>query len=336
LLGRHFGASLLPTQLTNLILLTEALLYGQRLKIACLARHLPIPPSFHHRQKRLLRFVANPRVSPQCLFVRLLDMSLALYGKQTLLPVIVDQTDLPMGYQGLIASLPYHGRALPFAYAIFHTDGLRGSQNQIENDFFALVTNLLSLRQRRPLYLLDRGYADVKLMRYLKQLKAHYIIRVPRRVWVQLPEYCGNLSGLNAVGAWLGVRYQRWQREPVNLATFWGKDRSGQAELIYLVTDLDPKFARSRYRQRMKIEEGFKDIKNGLGLKYLRLKVDMEAREGRLLLAVMVTTITTAYLYPWALAESPKVTKYATDQSFVSLVVLVCNCVWFAGAREYG
>lgn len=337
LLRRCCSSFLLPTQLTNLHLLICAIFGAARLQIAYLTRALPVQSGFHHKQKRLLRFLANSCLQPESFFIHLLDAILriqpALYG---LLTVVIDQTDLPMGYQCLVASVPYRRRSLPFAFVVFDDKKIKGSQNQIENQFFALVTNLLKLRSLRPVMLLDRGYADVKIMQLLRRLKAHYVIRIPRNVWLETRDYCGVAAGLNQVGNWLDVYYQKQQREEVNLTSFLGKGRDGQPELIFLVSDLVPERSRKRYRERMDIEEGFKDIKSPLGLNHLRLKVDIAVRIARMLVAVALTVISAAYLYDMAEQESTKVSKHAWQQSFVSLVTLVWRYVWFGGTREAG
>ena len=336
LIGRYFRSQLLPTQLRNLTLVVCAMLCGDQMRIATLSRNLPLATSFHHRQKRLLRFLANQHVQPQTCFLPLLRMILALQPRYQLIPVVVDQTTLPLGYEAIFASIPYLGRALPFAFVIFQPNAIRGSQNQLECDFFAQVAGLLQWQKLCPVLLLDRGYSDVKLIRFLRQLQVHYVIRVEKNVYVRLPGYQGSLRGLLQTGVWTSIHYHKKQPELVNLAAFWGKDRWGNQEMIYLVTDLGPELARERYRLRMRIEEGFKDLKHGLGFKYLRLKLDPEVRLGRLALGAMVTIIMAGWLYAWAVRDARQVTKRVRDQSFVQLVVAACRYVWYLRAAEFG
>jgi len=333
----HFSSALLATQLQNLILVVRAMLCAKTMQIAYLSRALPTATTFHHRQKRLLRFFANSHFQPATLFPILLTMILKLRPFTSQVPVIVDETDLPMQIQALFASIPYRGRALAFAFATFRRSGLRGSQNQIENAFFAGVTTLLRLRGLTPVFILDRGYADVKLMRYLGQeLKVHYVIRVPNNVWVAWPGYVGRLKDLMQSGQWVAVRYHRRDQELVNLVTLWGKDHNGVAELIYLVSDLDPANMQGLYRQRMRIEECFKDLKHALGLKRLRLRIDIEVRMGRVVFGALLAAAIAGYLYDWAVVSAAQVVKHVQEMSFVQLVVQVCRCHWYAAQREFG
>jgi hypothetical protein len=306
------------------------------MRIAHLTRTIPLNTNFHQRQKRLLRFIANVRIQIQPLFNQLLTMILKIQPYHDTIPVIIDQTNLPMGYQSLFASIPYHGRALSFAFLIFHYSNIKDSLNQIEKTFFAYITDLLKLHGLKPILILDRGYADVKIISYLKQLRVHYVIRVPNNVYIRLPGYEGILSGLHQTGNWYSVFYQQQVQELVNLISFWGKDRTGREELIYLVTDLDPEEARSLYQLRMRIEEAFRDLKSALGLKELRLKVNIEERLGRLVFSAVLAVVITAYLYPLVQSQFPQVTKKIKDLSFVQLVAQIYRVLWYPAIGKFG
>jgi hypothetical protein len=330
LLRRRFGSALRYTQLTNLTLLTLAALHGDSLQPAVLARRLQTQTTFHHNEKRVHRFVGNPRLPSTTIFDRLLGMILTISPKGKLVPItIVDETDLPGGCQGLVAAIPYLGRALPFAFYIYRYDRMRASQNVLEREFFDLVACLLRFHRLEPVFILDRGYADVELIRYFnEELKAHFVIRVPNNVYVSLPSYAGRLAKLGRTGQWEAVSYHRTKPVRLNLTVFWGKDRFGNEELVYLVTDLPSNEAQERYRLRMRIEEDFRDLKTTLGLKRLRPRKDVEQRVAHLLLVAMVTACVTAYLYPRALAEQLRVVRRQADVSFVWLVVIVYRLRW--------
>ena len=337
LLKRHFGRQLLATQLKNLFLLLFTILHGKSMQIAELSRRWPVAVDFHYRQRRLLRFLANRRIVVAQLFDCLLTMILARVSScRDHILVIIDETDLPNGYQGLVASIPFRGRALHFAFSTFRYGSIPGSQNQIENEFFSLVCDLLKLHNLTPIFLLDRGYADVKLMRFLKQLPADYVIRVGKQVWVQLPGYNGRLGGLNQAGDWRNVLYQQRVQEPVNLHTCWGKDKSGNPEMIYLITNRDPDVGQFSYQLRMWIEEGFRDVKSTFGLNDVRLKVNIEERLGRLVFGAMLAAVVAAYLYDRARSYACEVTKHESDLSFVRLVVEVYRRIWFPGQWTFG
>lgn len=328
LLKRRFGSALRFTQLTNLTLLTLAALHGGSLQPAALARRLQTQTTFRHNEKRVHRFVGNHRLPATISFDRLLGMILTLIPKGKLVPVtIADETDLPGGCQGIVAAIPYLGRAL--AFAIFRYDRLPAGQSVIERQFFSLVVCLLRFHQLEPVFILDRGYADIKLIRYFtEELHAHFVIRAPGNVSVRLPGYAGRLSKLGRTGQWEAVSYHGTKPTRLKLAVCWSKDRYGKDELAYLVTDLPAGQAQERYRLRMRIEEDFRDLKTTLGLKHLRPRKDVERRVGHLLLVAMVTAGVAAYLYPRAVAEQTRVVRRQSDVSFVGLVVMVYRLRW--------
>ena len=330
LLRRQFGSALRHTQLTNLTLLTLAALHGESMQPAVLARRLETQTSFHHSEKRVHRFVGNPRLPSIVIFGQLLGMILTLSPKGKLVPVtIVDETDLAGGLKGLVAAIPYLGRALPFAFRIYRYDRMPAGQNVIEREFFSLVACLLRFQKLEPVFILDRGYADIELIRYfIEELKAHFVVRVPNNVYVSLPGYAGKLAKLGQPGQWEAVSYHRTKPTRLNLAVFWGKDRDGKEELVYLATDLPAHSAQKRYRLRMRIEEGFRDFWTTLGLGRLRPRKDVERRVAHLLLVAMVTACITAYLYPRAVAEQSRVVRRQSDVSFVRLVVMVYRLRW--------
>jgi hypothetical protein len=78
---------------------------------------------------------------------------------------------------------------------------MSASQNAVEREFFSLVNGLLRLHGLVPIFVLDRGCADAELIRYFKHdLRAHFVIRGPGNVYVQLPGYAGRLSRLGRTG----------------------------------------------------------------------------------------------------------------------------------------
>lgn len=152
---RRFGTALRSPQLANLTLLTLAALHGGSRQPAALARRLETQVAFHHNEKRVHRFVGNPRLPTRLLFDRLLGMILALGPKGTLVPVAgVDETDLPGGCQGLVAAIPYLGRALAFRIYRYDSMPAREAQDRYrlrmrsEEDFRDLKTTLGRKRLR--------------------------------------------------------------------------------------------------------------------------------------------------------------------------------------------
>jgi len=86
----------------------------------------------------------------------------------------------------------------------------------------------------------------------------------------------------------------------------------------------------------MRIEEAFRDLKTVLGLKELRLKVNIEERLGRLVFGAILAIVIAAYLYPLAQGQFPCVVKRIKDLSFVGLVVQVYWVLWYPLVGKFG
>jgi len=181
MLKRRFGSALRSTQLTNLTLLALAALHGEPLQPAALARRLQTQTTFRHNEKRVHRFVGNRRLPSTAIYDRLLGMILALGPKGKLIPLTTtDETDPHGGCEANVAAITHQGRALPFAFSIFRYDRMPASQSVIERENYRLIPCLLRFHPLQPKNIMDRGYADIQLIRYFTQeLNAHHITPAP-------------------------------------------------------------------------------------------------------------------------------------------------------------
>lgn len=123
---QHLAPSWRKTQHENFARLIAALLERPTLCLSELARAWPASSQpLHGRLKRLLRFLANPRLDELALVRRWLQVSYrfgeALPGEaaRTVLPILLDTTYFEP-FAALIAAVPCGGRALPVALATYH------------------------------------------------------------------------------------------------------------------------------------------------------------------------------------------------------------------------
>jgi hypothetical protein len=116
--GKAFSALCRPVQ-KNLAVLTVAFLrvlgavrsgHGQ-LSLAALFRVLPTAGTPHAREKRLHRFLRNPRLDPRSVTDGLARLIFGSRGRG-LWPILFDQTKAG-ATQALFAGVPFQGRALP-------------------------------------------------------------------------------------------------------------------------------------------------------------------------------------------------------------------------------
>ena len=120
-----------------IILLRSARGWYGRMTLMGIARCLQTEGSVKSRYKRLERFLTNELFQVDNMVSGLYSM----VGDQAIdgmIPTLIDQTDMS-GVQVISASVPYQGRALPFAMVTFVYENISDSQNKIEKDFFCIV-----------------------------------------------------------------------------------------------------------------------------------------------------------------------------------------------------
>jgi hypothetical protein len=324
------------TQAANLAWLVVALLTKRRLCLTTLARAFPRPPvrrraapkhELLHRLKRLSRFLSNERIDPVALQLAFVPAVLARLGNPGVIGPVVDWTSWDTKRPGLVGAgtrpyqvltigIPRRGRVLPLLSVVYERDKLpaRGSQNRWEEE--ALTRVLRSLpRGVRPVVIGDRGFGRAEFIAYLQKRRVDYVLRVRRKA--QITPAAGPAWKLGADGLrpgetrWVpGVRYGTFNNRPrelwINLACTWcppdvRRAKRGQEyrEPWYLATSLGSlREAVAWYRQRMWLEETFKDFHSGFGLDAVR--VSNAARLGRLVAAL---TLAVAWLHLLALPE---------------------------------
>jgi DDE family transposase len=304
----------------NLALLTVAVLQlwrGARsghgsLTLAALSRALPLEEGEKARSKRLARLLHNPHLVGSALTPLLIRLVLGPRPRGWV-PIVLDQTTL-RGTPTLLAGVRVAGRILPVAFACFEYATLRKSQNALEFALLLLVKASLP-RGCTPLFVLDRGYARVALLAQLRQAGIPYLVRGRSNTLVRLGGQRLALGRVPHRGGqavrYRQVAYQNTKRELVDLIVF--RDPALKEPWYLLVP---PESARrlptatvvALYRQRMHIELTFRDWKTHLGVRGLRLEVDIAPRLERLLLA-----LTVAYTLAVLLGAGPAARRVRED-----------------------
>jgi hypothetical protein len=287
----------------NLAILTLAMLqlwrgarsgYGG-LTLCALSRTMPLLTNEKARSKRLYRLLRNgcldgPQMTP--LLIRL-----ALGPHPTgWIPIVVDQTDI-RGTPTLMAGVRIAGRVLPVAFACFEYATLYKSQNAIESALLKLVAAHLP-PGCKPLFVMDRGYARVSLLKELAQLGIPYLIRGRSNTIVRIGQQRIRLGRLpHRRGR--AIRYSRvayHDREQTLLDVVIFHDPHFK-EPWYLLVPADTEALLPNetvvglYRERMHIELTFRDWKTHLGIRGLRLEVDVAHRLERLILGLTVAYV---------------------------------------------
>ena len=278
-----------------------------RLSLAALFRVLPTSGTAHAREKRLHRFLANPRLDPRGVTTGLAQVVFGRRG-EGYWPLVLDQTKSG-ATQALLAGVPFEGRTLPLAVYTFDypwQEATAPSQNHLEHVFLLDVEGALPPRVH-GVWIADRGYARAALLREALREERFYVIRGRAGTCVDYNGHRVKLHELPPGQArairYTGVQYQAHQRVPVDVVAihdpafeepWWLLVPPDSAAV--LPTDVVVRL----YRERMQIEHTFRDFKTHLGLRGLQLRVRIAERTGRLLLAFCL-----AYTLAVILGSSP-------------------------------
>jgi hypothetical protein len=184
------------------------------------------------------------------------------------------------------------------------------SRNRLEYAFIAAVTS--ALRAVRPemrlVWIADRGFARLNLFQFLSQLGVDSLIRVNAQtkiLWQGQKVLLKDLAVRPGQSLWLeGVIYRPEGRPferggiGVNLLVAWKRAKNQPQKGLepwYVVTTLEsPQQALAYYRRRMRIEEGFRDWKQRLGLR--QAAVSAVERMARLVAGLVLATLVLALL----------------------------------------
>lgn len=271
-----FVTSLLPSwrksQSKVLALCVRALVVRRRCTLSALARALPATTHVRYRLKRLARFMDNPRLQLLLGWDALAQQAAALHPKGWL-PMLLDETGIRDHATLLSAAVPYRGRALPVAGLAFSPTLIRHSLFKLREGLIWRLYQSLGEEGKRMVIVADRGFAASHFFRWLTQVKIHFVVRVPAKVYVQWPGFKALLSQMELKPGcshfWPGVRYGPKQAH-LNLLVVWRRDC--KAPWLLASSLDDPKEILRLYGLRMRIEAFFKDGKEHFGLELCRLQ----------------------------------------------------------------
>lgn len=254
-----------------------------------------LPGSLDQKVKRMSRFLCESRFDVLEAFLgvarRIIETMAHAHPKRMIL-VSMDWTDLGK-YQGLWLSLPFQGRALPLACMVLEKAKALGGMTAMEEEIVRRFLGLFSPAIRdRVVILADRGFAKRDLWDLIKDMKAHWAIRVPRdrhiRVdgeWIELRHL-----GLNPGQTKILREVEGLQEEPrkINLAIRrlpTGEAKDPEDDTWYIATDAqDIPLALSWYSERFPIEEMFRDLKSRLHMDKHQLRTEQSV--GKMMLVV--------------------------------------------------
>lgn len=262
------------SQAKTLAALAASAMRAERASLGNIGRHMM--GRAKHQIKRCWRFVANERVEPSCAMEGVVRALVRKRRKKPLL-VALDWVDL-RGFNTLVAAAVLRGRSVPLCWASCegHAYGGHKSRNAFEESLLLVLRSMVP-QEVKVVILADRGFGRAELARFCQLHGPSYVIRVKSDVWVRCASYDGNLFDYpvskGVCKLLRGVAYRKHRPVKQNVVVRWVRGLPAERdECWFLMTDLDAGPARiSRlYRQRMTVEELFRDHKskrNGWGLR---------------------------------------------------------------------
>jgi hypothetical protein len=282
--------------LNTLALLICGIVSAQHVQFALIADHAPIGgqknESLVTRFRRWVKHDHNTMATLWLPFARAVLAGLA----QVPLTIVLDGTTAGRGCVVLMASVVYHGRAIPLLWRV--VKGKKGHLPQVLH--CALIRQLQTVipTQASVVVLGDGEFDGTGLQATIRMAGWQYVCRTATNITIyahervftvgDLPLARGEAVALANV-AMTGERYG-----PVMLLGLWEAEQDGP---IYLITSLaDAEVAAQQYRLRFRIECMFADHKSR-GFHIHKSHLSQPERLARLLVASSL-----AYLWVHALA----------------------------------
>lgn len=269
----------------------QALTKGQRLGLTALGRHLPGDTAPKHAIKRIDRLLGNPHLQQERpLFYW--QVTRLLVGNTPHPRLLVDWS--PIDDRGhyfvLRAALPFAGRSFPIYEKVHHKDACPVCQHHL----LEVLAELLP-EGAQPILVTDAGFkgpwfreVEQRGWYYVGRLRRPTHLRLSGEEWAPVADlFAGARRTPAALGeaelvkksplstrvyrvrhAAKGRRHLTKQGKP-SRAKRSRKAAKGHREPWVLVSNLPPSVTSAKkvvaiYRQRMQIEEGFRDVKSPL------------------------------------------------------------------------
>lgn len=264
----HLQKQLAPAQFILLTILLNLIQSEKQVRLERLARVFPYPITTESRRRKLQRFLDLPHLTISLIWFPLITYWLITYCRvgQTL-SIAIDRSQ--WGRINLfMVSLIWERRAIPLYWSLLPKLGNSNFESQTIN----LQQVLPLFSEYKVIVLGDREFCSVDLGNWLREkgvsfclrLKKNHCIETEHLVWQRLDEL-GIVPGTSLYCQGKRVRKTR-PATGFDLACKWKRNYGGWKvdEAWFILTDLGSlPAAINAYKQRMGIEEMFRDCKTG-------------------------------------------------------------------------
>jgi hypothetical protein len=240
-------------------------------------------------QRRFSRWLSNARIQERKLYAPLIRQALAEW-KLSRLILALDTSLLWNRYCLIRISVIYRGRAIPVMWKVMEHKSSSVTHSDYSKLLYAVATVLP--KGVEVLFLADRGFADLHLLKQLRRLKWHYRIRIKSSFYLYLGKHGQAISRYPLrPGAALFFNFVHLTRERYGFVHVALGHPCETGERWIIVSD-QPTSVETfvEYGFRFDIEEGFLDDKsNGFQLESSRLRSSQML--SRLCLVLAIATL---------------------------------------------
>lgn len=286
-------------QARGLSLMSLGISLSKESQVSKISEELRFAGSFATVEKRLKRWLGNPRIDLDAVFAQWVTW--VWEACQLERPILlVDETKIGQRIGVMMISLAYDKRAIPLVWTCYQADNAQAYPKEGQ---VGMIVRMLELvmshlpKQSRPLIEADRGIGcSSNLMKACQARGWYYLFRIQK---TSSFEVSGRPS--RQVQDWL-ERGEVW----VNYGTLFSKEKrqlrsyvfstweQGQKEAWHLASN-DPLVDSHTYAQRMWQELSFRDLKTG-GWQWQASHLENPQRASLLILAM-------ALAYAWMLSQ---------------------------------
>ena len=315
--------------LNTLAVLICGIVGAHHVQFAQIADHAPIRGCKNESLiTRFRRWVKHKDVTPEAVwlpFARAVLTGLA----HAPLTIVLDGTTAGRGCMVLMASVVYHGRAIPLLWTV-----VKGKKGHLPQDLHcALITRLQDvIPDTAQVVLLGDGEFDgTQLQAAIRTAKWEYVCRTGSNITIYAHDRVFAVGDLplkrGEAVALADVEMTAERYGPVLLLGIW---ETNQDTPIYLVTSLsDPEMAADWYRLRFRIESMFANHKSR-GFQIHKSHLHKPERLARLLLATSLAYLWVHEVAMFAQAQGWVAQFHRTDRCDLSLFQIGLRAMQYA------
>jgi Transposase DDE domain len=315
--------------INTLALLICGIVSAQHVQFAQIADHTPLRGCKNESLiTRFRRFLKHKEITPEAVWLPFARAVLAALAHAPL-TIVVDGTTAGRGCLVLMASVVYHGRAIPLLWSV--VKGKKGHLPQDEH--CALIARLQTvIPDTAQVVLLGDGEFDgTQLLAALRTAGWEYVCRTGSNITIYAHERIFTVGDLplkrGEASAIADVEMTAARYGPVLLIGIW---ESNQDTPIYLVTSLaNPDVAADWYRLRFRIEGMFANHKSR-GFQIHKSHLTKPERLARLLLATSLAYLWVHEVAMFAQAQGWVAQFHRTDRCDLSLFQIGLRAMHFA------